>query len=55
LLIGVPEEILKPRYPFFDIYKTKEEAVAAIEKRKDALGPFPESEMVKIMKRRKGV
>jgi hypothetical protein len=55
LLIGVPEEILKPRYPFFDVYKTKEEATAALEERKRALGPFPESKMIRIMKQRRGL
>jgi hypothetical protein len=53
LLIGVPEEILKPRYPFFDVYKTKEEATAALEERKRAQGSFPESKMIRIMKQKK--
>jgi hypothetical protein len=48
--MGVPEEILKSRYPFFNVYKTKEEVTAVLEERKRAMGPFPESKFMKQKK-----
>jgi hypothetical protein len=44
---GVVEAQQAPRahYPYFEVYKSGEEAAKAIQARKDALGIIPESEL----------